>query len=218
MSTSPISPGANAPTATSRLTPTASSGRPVAVACRFDPSAALSFGALARRGEAIAAAAGGAQPGGAGLATGPAPKADSPGDRCSEDRCAVSPGRADLVDPLAIALASPSVGRGQTAPAADAAPPATGDTVALATRVSLEQMLSRLVRRIAWSGDAHTGCARIEFGAGALEGATLVIQSDHGALSVTLDLPPGVDRAEWRDRIASRLGARGLQIAALEVE
>jgi hypothetical protein len=141
-------------------------------------------------------------------------------NRGPDDRVGVSghPGTAsELVDPLAIALAMPNTGRGQVAPAAEVAP-AAPDAVALATRVSLEQLLSRLVRRIAWSGDAHTGCARIELGAGALEGATLVVRADHGDVSVSIDLPPGVDRAEWRERIASRLGARGLRVAALDVE
>jgi hypothetical protein len=152
--------------------------------------------------------------------SGLAPKTDGTADRCLEEQGAgvTNPGAtADLVDPLALALASPNAGRSQAAPAVDLAP-TSGDAFALATRVSLEQMLSRLVRRIAWSGDAHTGCARIEFGAGALEGATLIVRSDQGAVSVSLDLPPGVDRGEWRDRIASRLGAKGLQIAALDVE
>jgi hypothetical protein len=96
--------------------------------------------------------------------------------------------------------------------------PHSNDPVALAARVSLEHVLTRLVRRIAWSGDAHTGSARLELGAGALEGATLTIHSDHGALRVSLELPPGVDQAEWKERILRRLSTRGLHIASLEVE
>jgi hypothetical protein len=92
------------------------------------------------------------------------------------------------------------------------------DTASLAARVSLEHVMSRFVRRVAWSGDANTGTARLELGAGALSGATLTIHSDQGAVRVALELPPGVDGAEWRERIAKRLGARGLHVAALEVE
>jgi len=99
-----------------------------------------------------------------------------------------------------------------------AQPPRGSDAIDVASRVSLEQVMSRFVRRIAWSGDAHTGTARLELGAGELTGATLTIHAEGGAVRVSLELPPGVDRAEWRDRIAKRLGARGVQIASLDVE
>jgi hypothetical protein len=78
--------------------------------------------------------------------------------------------------------------------------------------------MTRFVRKVAWSGDAHSGTARLELGAGALAGATLTIHSDQGAVRVSLELPPGVDAAAWRERIARRLGARGLQVAALDVQ
>ncbi len=89
--------------------------------------------------------------------------------------------------------------------------------MALASRVSLEHVMSRFVRKVAWSGDANRGTARLELGAGALAGATLTIHSEQGAVSVSLELPPGVDANAWRERIARRLGARGLQVAELEV-
>jgi hypothetical protein len=92
------------------------------------------------------------------------------------------------------------------------------DAASLVARVSLEHVMSRFVRRVAWSGDANTGTARLELGAGALSGATLTIHSDQGVVRVSLELPPGVDGTEWRERIARRLGARGLQLAALDVE
>jgi hypothetical protein len=104
------------------------------------------------------------------------------------------------------AITHPAVSIIHDAPAVPAGPP------------SLEHLMSKLVRRIAWSGDAHRGSARLEVGAGPLEGATLIIHADDGVLRVVLDLPPGVDRNEWRDRIAERLGARGFQLGALEVE
>ena len=77
--------------------------------------------------------------------------------------------------------------------------------------------MSKLVRRIAWSGGARAGSARLEFGAGALDGATLTIHADDGAVRVALVLPPGVDRTVWKERIANRLGARGLYVVSLEV-
>jgi len=125
-------------------------------------------------------------------------------------------GAVDPLDPMTRSLFSqglvPHVGAAQ--------PPLAAlgeDAVARASRTSLEHMMSRFVRRVAWSGDAHSGSARLEFGAGALEGATLTIHSDAGVLRICLDLPPGVDPLEWRRRISERLGARRLQVAELEV-
>jgi hypothetical protein len=114
------------------------------------------------------------------------------------------------------ALAQPGLSADRGTLAAAASPPV--DTVQSAARVSLEQVMSKFVRRVAWSGDAHSGTARLELGAGALEGATLTIHSHNGVVQVALELPPGVDAAEWRDRIARRLDARGLQVSALEVD
>ena len=84
-------------------------------------------------------------------------------------------------------------------------------------RAPLEHLMTRLVRRIAWSGNARTGSARLELGAGELEGATLTIHADDGVVRVALELPPGVDRAAWKERIMGRLGARGLQVEAVDV-
>jgi hypothetical protein len=84
-------------------------------------------------------------------------------------------------------------------------------------RTPIEHLMAKLVRRIAWSGNGRTGAARLEIGAGELEGATLTIQADDGLVRVALDLPPGVDRAAWKTRISERLAVRGLQVEAVEV-
>jgi hypothetical protein len=228
MSTSPISAGASSPIGNPPPVGGPIGAHPRLAARVCDGSTGLSFGAIARRaaGQGVPIVDAGGErttPGGRSPGLERAADATSigPGESRPEDRGGGA-GRTgaitDLVDPLALALASPHAGRGEIVSVSEGGPAASADAVALATRVSLEQMLSRLVRRIAWSGDAHTGSARIELGSGVLDGATLVIHSDHGALSVSLDLPPGVDRAEWRERIASRLNARGLHVAALEVE
>ncbi len=129
----------------------------------------------------------------------------------------------DPLDPMARALFSDGCHRLGFERAAEIATPSSPsapshDAVMAAARVSLEQVMSRFVRRVAWSGDAQTGSARLELGAGALAGATLTIHADRGAVRVAIELPPGVDRAQWRDRIAQRLDARGLQVTALEVD
>jgi hypothetical protein len=84
-------------------------------------------------------------------------------------------------------------------------------------RASLEDMLPTLVRRIAWSGDGRKGTLRLEFGAGALAGGTLLVTSDEGRVRVELDAPAGVDTAAWKERIASRLEERRLEVSDIEV-
>lgn len=85
-------------------------------------------------------------------------------------------------------------------------------------RTSLEDLLPALVRRIAWSGDARRGTVRLELGAGALSGATLVVHADAGRVRVQLTAPVGADPAEWRARIEGRLAARGIDVEAVDVE
>jgi hypothetical protein len=97
------------------------------------------------------------------------------------------------------------------------APPAAEAPRAPDVRTPMEQLMSKLVRRVAWSGNARSGAARLELGAGELEGATLLIQADQGSVRVTIDLPPGVDRAAWRERIAGKLGTRGLHVEEVEI-
>jgi hypothetical protein len=126
----------------------------------------------------------------------------------------------DPLDPMTRALFADGSQRLAFERSAAAAVPAAAppqDAAAMAARVSLEHVMSRFVRRVAWSGDANAGTARLELGAGALSGATLTIHSEQGVVRVALELPAGVDAAEWRERIARRLEARGLQIAALDV-
>ena len=84
-------------------------------------------------------------------------------------------------------------------------------------RTSVEDLLTGLVRRVAWSGNGRRGAIRLEFGAGALEGATLLIQTDDLCVSVELNAPSGVDVHEWRARIGRRLAAKGLGVDLLEV-
>lgn len=120
----------------------------------------------------------------------------------------------DLLDPLFRALATGFDWK-QSAPAALHEPKA--EPVTSAARVSMEQVLDQLVRKIAWSGNSRTGAMRIELGAGVLAGATLLVQSDGPEVRVTLELPPGADATSWRDRLARRLSSRGLKIAELDV-
>jgi hypothetical protein len=51
---------------------------------------------------------------------------------------------------------------------------------------------------------------RIEFGAGALSGATLLVAAERGVIRVALRAQAGVELEPWRERIVARLAARGL--------
>ena len=67
-----------------------------------------------------------------------------------------------------------------------------------------------LVRRIAWSCDAARGAVKIELGAGALSGATLVVAAESGRVRVAIRAESGIELEPWRERILARLAARGL--------
>ncbi len=83
--------------------------------------------------------------------------------------------------------------------------------------MSLEDLVPALVRKVAWSGDARRGAVRLELGAGALAGVTLIVHANDGRVQVQLSAPPGVDLEDWRDRIAQRLAARGLSVDDVRV-
>jgi hypothetical protein len=100
-------------------------------------------------------------------------------------------------------------------PSLHVSPPSA--TEAARAGVSLEDLLPAFVRRIAWSGDGRKGTVRMELGAGALAGATLILRADDGRVRVQLDAPPGADTAAWRERIERRLAARGIETESVEV-
>jgi hypothetical protein len=85
-------------------------------------------------------------------------------------------------------------------------------------RVSLEELVPQLVKKIAWSGDAQRGMVRMELGAGDLAGGTLTVSAENGRVSVHVAAPPGTDANEWKSRISSRLQARGIAIDTVHVE
>jgi len=85
-------------------------------------------------------------------------------------------------------------------------------------RASLEAILPDLVRKVAWSGDGKRGSMRMELGAGALAGATVVVHADDGRVKVQLDTPAGTDLDAWRSRLGQRLAMRGVEVDELIVE
>jgi hypothetical protein len=105
---------------------------------------------------------------------------------------------------------------GQVAqPIESASPVAAVETRA---RASLEDVLPQVVKKIAWSGDARRGAVRLELGAGALAGSTLLIEADDGKIRVRMDAPPGVDAAAWRERILDRFAKKKLDVESIVLE
>jgi hypothetical protein len=110
------------------------------------------------------------------------------------------------------AVASPT----PVAPNAPTAPIDPSSPMGVA-RTSLEELLPALVRKVAWVGDGRRGTVRMELGAGALAGATLLIHADEGRVRVELDAPSHVNATEWRARIHERLTRRGLLVDSIDV-
>jgi hypothetical protein len=128
--------------------------------------------------------------------------------------------RADPLDPAARHAAQigppafspePSPGGG----AAGTAPSAARDVEA---RASLESILPELVKKIAWSGDGKRGSMRLELGAGALAGGTLVVHADGGRVRVELAVPEDADKDAWKAKLHERLLGRGIAVDDLVVE
>ena len=153
--------------------------------------------------------------GGGGPGAQPLPAGDPGAPRRRPQEPAAAGSRLDPLDP---ALRHSAVFDQPTLPAASldpsGAPPAAAPVDATA-RVSLEELLPALVRSVAWTGDAHQGTLRLELGAGALAGGTLVVHVEQGRVRVQLRTPPGADVATWRHRIARRLR---VELDAVEVE
>jgi hypothetical protein len=96
-----------------------------------------------------------------------------------------------------------------------APPPATApaETAEVARgRVSLEELVPALVRRIAWAGDGRKGTVRLELGAGAYAGATVLVHADHGKVRVEVG---GVGADELRARLDERLRRHGLDVESV---
>jgi hypothetical protein len=124
--------------------------------------------------------------------------------------------RADPLDPAtrqAAQLGPPLLGPEMVGQRVSAEAPAE-----VRAHASLEEVLPAIVRRIAWSGDGRKGSLRLEFGAGALAGGTLVVHADEGRVRVELHAPSGTDAAVWRDRIAARLEEKRIRVDELVVE
>jgi hypothetical protein len=59
---------------------------------------------------------------------------------------------------------------------------------------------------------------RLELGAGALAGSTVVVHADAGRVRVQLDTPAGTDIEAWKARLDERLTLRGVEVEEIVVE
>ena len=120
------------------------------------------------------------------------------------------PKRFDPLDPAtrqAAQLAPPSpVG------AAPVAPVPHEQEVAPRARVSMEELLPQLVKRIAWAGDRRRGSVQLELGAGRHAGTVVTVHADDGRVRVELD---GASADELRARIRARLERQGLAVESV---
>src|SRR5439155_3719371 len=90
------------------------------------------------------------------------------------------------------------------------APAAVEATEAPRAKMSMEELLPALVRRIAWAGDKHKGTVRLEIGAGAYAGTTMLVHADAGRVRVEVSGAGNLD--ELRKKIDERLRGHGLDV------
>ncbi len=118
--------------------------------------------------------------------------------------------KAAAVDPL-----DPSVrASAQLAPPMLAAAPvdaaAPAQEVTTRARVSMEELLPLVVRRIAWGGDKTKAAVHVELGTGAFAGTTVTVHAE--GKRVRLELGGAGDLDALRTRLESRLRAAGIDV------
>lgn len=114
----------------------------------------------------------------------------------------------DTLDPLDPATRHAA----QLAPPLPAPIAPAEETIAPRARVSMEELLPQLVRRIAWAGDRRRGSVQLELGAGRHAGTTVTVHADEGRVRVELH---GTDSDDLRERIETRLRRRGLEVVSV---
>lgn len=79
---------------------------------------------------------------------------------------------------------------------------------------SMEELVPALVKRIAWAGDKHRGSVRLELGAGAYDGTTLVVHADDGKVRIEVS-GHGADLDRFRKRLGERLRDHGIEVESI---
>jgi hypothetical protein len=145
------------------------------------------------------------------------PTARAPQQREREQEAAVGDPVLDPTDPAArlAAQLAPRLDLVGGIPAVEATTCQVpgADEVLPRARVSMEELLPQLVRRIAWAGDRHRGTVQLELGAGPHAGTVVTVHAAEGRVSVALH--GAGDVGALRDRIDDRLRAIGIQVDAV---
>lgn len=81
----------------------------------------------------------------------------------------------------------------------------------------VDQIAANLLRRFSYASQRGSGTVRLEFGAGAMAGGSLIVHCEGSDLRLELDAPDGLDSAELARRIEHRLISKGLSVAELSV-
>ncbi|HVH44614.1 MAG TPA: hypothetical protein VM925_19805 [Labilithrix sp.] len=105
-------------------------------------------------------------------------------------------------------LAPPGLTMSSIEPAASS----TSTEIAPHARVSMEELVPQLVKRIAWAGDRKRGTVHLELGAGPHAGTIVTVFSDAGRVRVELQ---GASADALRPRIEARLRQRGLDVESV---
>lgn len=83
--------------------------------------------------------------------------------------------------------------------------------------MSMELLVPELVKKIAWGGDKERATARLVLGKGALDGTSVTIHSDRGAVRVELSGRGGAELDHFRERIEQRLRDRGIRVDDVKI-
>jgi len=97
-------------------------------------------------------------------------------------------------------------------PVAPSQPSTASEEVTTRARVSLEELLPLVVRRIAWGGDKTKAAVHVELAAGAFAGSTVTVHAAEGARRVRLEVGGAGDHDQLRERLAARLRRAGIEV------
>lgn len=88
-------------------------------------------------------------------------------------------------------------------------PPEGASATASRAVLTMEDLMPRLVRRIAWAGDRRKASVQLELGAGPHAGTIVTVHAEDGRVRVELH---GDDRDELGAKIEARLARRGVSV------
>lgn len=115
------------------------------------------------------------------------------------------------IDPLDPSVRTTAhLGPPMIAPPPALEPGAPAQEVTSRARVSMEELLPLVVRRIAWGGDKTKAAVHVELGTGSFAGTTVTVHAE--GRRVRLELGGAGDLDALRARLESRLRAAGIDV------